>query len=306
MSKANWRVAVGIVSSSTLLAQRVLSRRSGVSTIGCVRHEYSTSDRLQSSFTRLCNSTLSLHGSRRRWTNRVSFAPLVRFQSTKEPSDPSPSSSNRNEQTTPAAGIRENIYTVPNFLTASRILACPVLGWSIVTGDFYLASGLILYAGLTDFADGWLARRYKMGSVLGTILDPAADKALMTTLAVALAVKGMLPVPLAVIILGRDVLLSFSAFYYRYISLPPPKTFTRYWDFSIPSAEVHPTGISKVNTALQLALMTTTVFNPILPYDLGAPLTALQWVVAGTTIWSGLSYVWSKDAVKILSKKVPK
>ena len=41
--------------------------------------------------------------------------------------------------------------------------------------------------------DGFLARRFKMGSVLGTILDPAADKALMTTLTVTLAVKGMLP-----------------------------------------------------------------------------------------------------------------
>lgn len=74
-------------------------------------------------------------------------------------------------------------------------------------------------------------------------------------------------VPLAVIILGRDVLLSFSAFYIRYTSLPAPvrafcfihkvphqqshshqKTFSRYWDFSIPSAEVRPTQISKVYT----------------------------------------------------------
>lgn len=81
--------------------------------------------------------------------------------------------------------------------------------------------------------------------------------------------------PLAVIVLGRDVLLSLSAFWIRYTSLPPPvstffglpvrsekgcrgfvnyirgcntmqKTFSRYWDFSIPSAEVRPTGISKV------------------------------------------------------------
>ena len=77
-----------------------------------------------------------------------------------------------------------------------------------------------------------------MNSVLGTILDPAADKMLMTTLTVTLALKEMLPrwvssllqksfltkasVPLAVIILGRDVLLSISAFYIRYTSLPHP------------------------------------------------------------------------------------
>ncbi|EEB88453.1 hypothetical protein MPER_13705, partial [Moniliophthora perniciosa FA553] len=70
--------------------------------------------------------------------------------------------------------------------------------------------------------------------------------------------KGMLPVSIAVLVLGRDILLSLSAFYIRYTSLPPPKTFSRYWDFSIPSAEVHPTGISKINTAMQLLLMGTT------------------------------------------------
>lgn len=79
-----------------------------------------------------------------------------------------------------------------------------------------------------------------MRSVLGTILDPAADKMLMTTLTVTLAMKDLIPssyrslvsitlitdfisvVPLAVIILGRDVLLSLSAFYIRYTSLPQP------------------------------------------------------------------------------------
>jgi hypothetical protein len=90
-------------------------------------------------------------------------------------------------------------------------------------------------------ADGYLARRYGMRSVLGTILDPAADKILMTTLTVTLTMKELIPgllcvkfayfsmrihspaaVPLAVIILGRDVLLSLSAFYIRYTSLPAP------------------------------------------------------------------------------------
>ncbi|KAJ8489812.1 hypothetical protein ONZ45_g13437 [Pleurotus djamor] len=142
-----------------------------------------------------------------------------------------------------------------------------------------------------------------MGSVLGSILDPAADKTLMTTLTVTLAMENMIPLPLAVIIIGRDVLLSFSAFYIRYTSLPPPKTFSRYWDFSIPSAEVRPTQISKYNTFLQLALMGTTTISPVLPVDLSLPLTGLQLIVATTTIWSGLSYIFSKDAVRVLSKK---
>ncbi|EJD07714.1 uncharacterized protein FOMMEDRAFT_130829 [Fomitiporia mediterranea MF3/22] len=201
----------------------------------------------------------------------------------------------------PASSFRENTYTIPNALTLSRILSCPFLAWSIIHGDFSTATAILVYAGVSDWVDGFLARRYQMRSVLGTILDPAADKALMTTLTVTLAMKDMLPVPLACIILGRDVLLSLAAFYIRYKTLPSPKTFQRYWDFSIPSAEVHPTGISKVNTALQLLLMGITTISPLTSLDLDLTLQCLQWSVAGTTIWSGLSYVFSSSAVRVVS-----
>jgi hypothetical protein len=108
---------------------------------------------------------------------------------------------------------KENIYTIPNVLTLSRILSCPILGWSILDGNYYVASGLLVYAGLTDMArfishpsqslskisheylqlDGYLARRYRMSTVLGTILDPAADKALMTTLTITLTMQNLIP-----------------------------------------------------------------------------------------------------------------
>lgn len=81
---------------------------------------------------------------------------------------------------------------------------------------------------------------------------------------------------LAVIILGRDVGLGIAAIYYRWISLPPPKTFSRYWDFSLPSAEVHPTTISKYNTALQLALIGATTAMPLLTVDVTTAMTAMQ------------------------------
>ncbi|KAI6116813.1 CDP-alcohol phosphatidyltransferase-domain-containing protein [Pisolithus croceorrhizus] len=173
----------------------------------------------------------------------------------------------------------QDIYTVPNLLTMSRILACPVLGWSILQDNFYLATGLLVYAGLSDLVDGFLARRFNMRSVLGTILDPAADKTLMTTLTVTLTMKGLLPgAYLSSIIIGRDVLLSLSAFYIRYTSLPPP------------SAEVRPTAISKVCTSIfcNLAAYLRRRANAI-------QFITIRLLVAGTTIWSGLSYVFSKE-----------
>ena len=134
---------------------------------------------------------------------------------------------------------------------------------------------------------------------------------------------------LAIVILGRDLALTISAIYYRWISLPPPKTMARYWDFSIPSAEVKPTDISKVNTVLQLLLVGSAMALPVVPepvttaWSLREGVVGLQWVfsfsfsfvlllleltserylTAATTILSGLSYIFSKDAVKILSKE---
>jgi cardiolipin synthase len=81
---------------------------------------------------------------------------------------------------------------------------------------------------------------------------------------------------LAVIILGRDVGLGVAAIYYRWISLPLPKTFSRYWDFSLPSAEVRPTTISKYNTALQLALIGATTAMPLVTIDVSAPMMVMQ------------------------------
>lgn len=152
-----------------------------------------------------------------------------------------------------------------------------------------------------------------------------ADKALMTTLVTCLAINGTLSLPLATLILGRDASLALAAIYFRYASLPPPKTMARYWDFSLPSAEVHPTTISKLNTFLQLGLIGTSLCVNLL-HDpaavsssaghlllsaqtaLGGPegvdrlVNGMSAVVAGTTIYSGLSYVWTKSAVKILGQ----
>ncbi|KAL2855452.1 phosphatidyl synthase [Aspergillus pseudoustus] len=203
----------------------------------------------------------------------------------------------------------ENIYTVPNILTFTRLVAAPLVGYFLVYDCHATALALFAYAGITDLVDGYIARRYNLQTVVGTIIDPMADKLLMTISVACMAVNGSIPVWLAVIILGRDVGLSLSAIYYRWISLPPPKTMARYWDFSLPSAEVKPTGISKINTALQLLLVGSAMALPVLPeamldaWNLREAMTAFQYLVAATTIWSGLSYVFSKDAVKILSKE---
>ncbi|KAL5121706.1 hypothetical protein ACEQ8H_000393 [Pleosporales sp. CAS-2024a] len=222
----------------------------------------------------------------------------------------------------------ENIYNLPNFLTLTRLIATPMVGYLIIHNHHLEAFSLFTYAALSDLLDGWIARKWKLQTVVGSVVDPMADKFLMTTLVTCLAVNGSLPLPLFALILGRDLSLCVSALYYRYASLPAPKTLARYWDFSLPSAQVHPTPISKLNTFLQLSLLASLLAANLLLHDpdpdmssssssplllsahdalaanprLTACLDALSALVAATTMYSGLEYTWSTHAVVILGR----
>lgn len=204
----------------------------------------------------------------------------------------------------------ENIYTVPNILTFTRLVSAPIIGYLIIKQQIWLSLALFTYSCVTDFVDGYIARRYNMHSVVGSIIDPMADKFLMVICTGCLAHTSQMPLYLAVFILGRDFLLGLSAIYYRYISLPAPKTVMRYFDFSIPSAEVHPTTISKYNTGFQMLYIAGAVAKPALLTVIDPSYISILehgfgyfgYFVATTTLLSGLSYVFSKNAVKILTK----
>lgn len=75
----------------------------------------------------------------------------------------------------------------------SRLIAAPVVGYLIIHDLHAPALGLFAYAGITDLVDGWIARKWGLQTVLGTVIDPMADKALMTVVTVTLAMKGALP-----------------------------------------------------------------------------------------------------------------
>lgn len=71
---------------------------------------------------------------------------------------------------------KEQIFTVPNFLSLVRLLMIPVIVWLYNAGNPYAAAAMIVLSGLTDVADGMIARKFQMVSDLGKILDPVADK----------------------------------------------------------------------------------------------------------------------------------
>ncbi len=76
-----------------------------------------------------------------------------------------------------AADRQNNIFTIPNLLSAFRLLLVPVIAWLYCgRGDYPLTAGVLLLSGATDIADGFIARRFRMVSDLGKVLDPVADK----------------------------------------------------------------------------------------------------------------------------------
>jgi cardiolipin synthase (CMP-forming) len=96
-----------------------------------------------------------------------------------------------------------------------RLLAAPFLAWLLLQSHFRAALGLTLAAGVTDWFDGFAARRLGTTGQIGVVLDPIADKVMLVTLFVALTVVGLLPGWLLVLVLGRDLVIVIGAFVLR-------------------------------------------------------------------------------------------
>ena len=92
--------------------------------------------------------------------------------------------------------------SVPNIITLFRILLVPTVVWAIGVGETQLAFWLFLTAGVSDALDGFIAKRFGMQTELGAYLDPLADKALIVSIYITLAIVGIIPVWLVVVGLG--------------------------------------------------------------------------------------------------------
>ena len=128
--------------------------------------------------------------------------------------------------------------TVPNFITSIRIILTPIFIIYLINDEYLPALLLFILAGLTDAADGLIARLFNQKSELGAFLDPLADKILLIAAFVVLSVKGPVPPWLSVIVISRDILILLGVLI----------LFLNNQDFAF-----KPTIISKTTTCLQLA-----------------------------------------------------
>jgi len=103
--------------------------------------------------------------------------------------------------------MKTRIFTVPNELTFLRLAFIPFFIIAIKYGRYDMALGILIAAGISDMLDGLLARTLNQKTALGAYLDPIADKLLLSSSYFALALEGKIPWWLAIMVLGRDVLI---------------------------------------------------------------------------------------------------
>ncbi len=169
------------------------------------------------------------------------------------------------------------LRNLPNLLTAGRLALVPVVAIEILRGHFPLALILTFLVGLTDVADGYLARRFHWDSRLGAWLDPLADKALLVTLFLTLGWVGLFPWWLVALVFSRDaiILLMVGAAF----------AFTAIRDFP-------PSVWGKLSTFAQLGACVGVLVIRTTPFDWPA---AVGFVLVATaalaTVWSGIDYV---------------
>ena len=105
-------------------------------------------------------------------------------------------------------GTTDRVLTVPNALSALRLLGVPFFLWLILTHHDGWALVLLMVSGFTDYLDGKIARRYGQISPLGKLLDPAADRLYILATLLGLAIRDVVPWWLVVVLLSREVFIA--------------------------------------------------------------------------------------------------
>jgi cardiolipin synthase (CMP-forming) len=170
----------------------------------------------------------------------------------------------------------KRIFTVPNQLTFLRLGFLPFFIIAIRYSRYDWALALLIVAGLSDGLDGLLARKLNQKTQLGSFLDPIADKLLLSSSYFMLALKGKIAWWLAILVLGRDVLILVACavilLVVGYMTFPP----------SI---------FGKLNTTFQVLLVLVVILSALVQNPaLQVSRELLIYLVAAFTIVSGFHY----------------
>jgi cardiolipin synthase len=199
-------------------------------------------------------ATKSNHNRRTLFLRQNSASKIaIRWQSTEEKKD--------EKEETPIS-IWTQLQSPPNMITLTRVASTPLLAYWIVSENYTLAIWGCSLAAISDYLDGYLAKRYGWSTVVGSYLDPIADKIFINTIGLSLWYSGILPTPLVAVWATKDVgLLSATAWnvYQKHNSINIFAT-----SLAQKPLKVTPTTIAKVNTALQFATLGVGIVTPVM------------------------------------------
>lgn len=166
---------------------------------------------------------------------------------------------------------------IPNLLTLFRILLVPLFVIQLIYGQTFYAFLTFIIAGITDAVDGLIARLFHQKTLLGAYLDPIADKLLLVTSYVVLAVIGIIPPWLTVLVLSRDIviLVGIAVLFVNHKPL-----------------EIRPTILGKVSTFAQIATVVIALSAALPVAVLHPSLKPAVYLTAFFTLISGFHYTY--------------
>ncbi|MCU0602889.1 MAG: CDP-alcohol phosphatidyltransferase family protein [Desulfobacterales bacterium] len=165
---------------------------------------------------------------------------------------------------------------IPNILTVLRILVTPLFVIFLIRNQHGYALLVFVFAGVSDGLDGLIARWLNQRSDLGAVLDPIADKLLLTAAYITLGILKDIPGWLAVLVISRDVLIVTGIAVLTFADI---------------HFDIRPSLVSKWTTVFQILLIGVS----LLEFDFSGAQTlqaVLGWVTAGMTVLSGLHYTY--------------
>lgn len=165
---------------------------------------------------------------------------------------------------------------IPNSLTILRILLIPCYIGLLIYGRFNEALIVLLVAGITDALDGAIARMKNQHTRFGAVLDPLADKLLLTSGFITLSLIHLIPLWVTILVVSRDVILLLG---------------TAVAHFTESRIDITPTFLGKGTTFLQLSYVVVVIFLTSRHIDLSIMLPLLLGMVSFTLL-SGLHYLY--------------
>lgn len=166
--------------------------------------------------------------------------------------------------------------SLPNLITLGRLILVPFIIATISDGRWTLTFAAFLLAGISDAVDGYLAKTFDLRTRLGAYLDPVADKALLVSVYVALALASVLPATLAILVVSRDIMIVGAVMIAWLLDNP---------------LEIRPLLVSKLNTTAQIAFAAAVLGAKAFDVSLGLWFNVSVAVVAALTLASAAAYL---------------